>query len=81
VPLLVLGSHIVWATRQGHRVPAWIGWIVLAWGLIFATALPASPGWLLPVIGGLIVIGDRRSRSPQPIRSASSTMIPSGPLT
>ena len=62
VPLLVLGSYIVWSTHQGHRVPAWIGWIILAWGVIFATALPASPGWLLPVIGGLIVLGDRRSR-------------------
>jgi hypothetical protein len=60
VPLLVLGSYIVWSTHQGHRVPAWIGWIIVAWGLIFATSLPASPGWLLPLIGGLIVVGDRR---------------------
>jgi hypothetical protein len=68
VPLLVLGSYIVWSTHQGHRVPAWIGWIILAWGLIFATALPASPGWLLPVIGGLIVLGDRRSPQATPLR-------------
>ena len=68
VPLLVLGSYIVWSTQQGHRVPAWIGWIILAWGLIFATALPASPGWLLPVIGGLIVLGDRLSRQATPLR-------------
>jgi hypothetical protein len=69
VPLLVLGAYIVWSTHQGHRVPAWIGWIFLAWGLIFATALPASPGWLLPLIGGLIVLGDRRSRRATPLRS------------
>jgi hypothetical protein len=68
VPLLVLGCYIVWSTRQGHRVPAWIGWIMLAWGLIFATALPASPGWLLPIIGGLIVLGDRRRRQAAPLR-------------
>jgi Family of unknown function (DUF6463) len=69
VPLLVLGSYIVWSAHQGHRVPAWIGWIMLAWGLIFATALPASPGWLFLVIGGLIVLGDRRRRA-APLRSA-----------
>jgi hypothetical protein len=68
VPLLALGSYIVWSTHQGHRVPAWIGWIFLAWGLIFATALPASPGWLFPVIGGLIVLGDRRGRRVAPQR-------------
>jgi hypothetical protein len=68
VPLLVLGSYILWSTRQGHRVPGWIGWIMLAWSLPFVTALPASPGWLLPVIGGLIVLGDRRSRQATPLR-------------
>jgi Family of unknown function (DUF6463) len=69
VPLLVLGAYIVWSTRQGQRVPAWIGWIILAWGLIFATALPASPGWVLPVIGGLLVLGDRRRGQAIPLGS------------
>jgi Family of unknown function (DUF6463) len=69
VPLLVLGAYIVWSTYQGHRVPAWIGWIIIAWGLIFATALPASPGWLLPIIGGLIVLGDRRRAQAMPLRT------------
>jgi hypothetical protein len=73
VPLLVLGLYIVWSTRQGHRVPAWLGWIILAWGLIFATALPASPGWVLPVIGGLIVLGDRRRSRAAPLRSADES--------
>jgi Family of unknown function (DUF6463) len=69
VPLLVLGAYIVWSTNQGYRVPAWLGWIMVAWGLIFATALPASPGWLLPLIGGLIVLGDRRCSRAIPLRS------------
>jgi hypothetical protein len=42
VPVLVLGCHVVWSTRQRHRVPGWIGWIGLAWGLLTVTALPAS---------------------------------------
>jgi hypothetical protein len=39
---------------------SWIGWLTLAWGLPFAITLPASPGWAIPLIGGLIVLGDRR---------------------
>jgi Family of unknown function (DUF6463) len=75
VPLLVLGAYIVWSTRQGHRVPAWIGWIILAWGLIFATALPASPGWVLPAIGGLIVLGDRRRSRATPLGSENESLL------
>lgn len=64
VPILAFGSYVVWSTRQGHRVPGWLGWILLAWGVPFVIVLPASPGWAFPVIGGLIVLGDRRrSRS------------------
>ncbi|NNH70211.1 hypothetical protein HLB23_10110 [Nocardia uniformis] len=61
VPVLILGCYVVWSTRQRHRVPAWIGWIVLAWALIMATAVPVSPAWVLIVCGGLIVFGDRHS--------------------
>lgn len=67
VPLLVFGSYVVWSTRQGQRVPGWIGWIVLAWALLVVTAMPASPAWVLAVSGGLIVLGDRpRSRAGLP---------------
>ncbi len=59
VPMLVLGCYIVWSANQRHPVPEWIGWIVGTWGLVVATTLPASPGWVIPVIGGLIVLGDR----------------------
>jgi hypothetical protein len=68
VPVLALGCYVVWSARQGLRVPGWIGWIMLAWSLPFVTALPASPGWLFAVSGGLIVLGDRRSRQATPLR-------------
>jgi hypothetical protein len=71
VPLLVIGCYVVWSARQGHRVPGWIGWIMLAWSVPFVTALPASPGWLIAVIGGLIVLGDRRSSRATPLRSGT----------
>jgi uncharacterized protein DUF6463 len=61
-PMLVLGSHIVWSARQRHRVPGWIGWTLLAWGVPVVTALPASPGWAIPAVGGLLVLADRRRR-------------------
>jgi hypothetical protein len=57
-PMLALGSHLLWSAHQGRRVPRWVGAIVLAWGLPFVTAMPASPGWALPVVGGLIIAGD-----------------------
>jgi hypothetical protein len=69
VPVLVLGCYVVWATHQRQRVPGWIGGIILAWGLVFVTALPASPAWALVVSGALIVLGDRRSSRATPLRS------------
>jgi Family of unknown function (DUF6463) len=68
-PVLIIGCYVVWAARQGQRVPGWIGWIMLAWSLPFVTALPASPGWLFAVSGALIVLGDRRSGRVVPLRS------------
>lgn len=62
VPLLVLGSYVVWSTRQCHRVPGWIGWSLLGYGVLVVTALPASPAWALAVSGALIVLADRRGR-------------------
>jgi hypothetical protein len=61
-PMLVFGSYVVWSARQRHRVPGWIGWTLLAWGVPVVITLPASPGWAIPVAGGLIVLGDRRRR-------------------
>jgi Family of unknown function (DUF6463) len=70
VPMLMIGCYVVWSARQGHRVPGWIGWILLAWSLPFVTALPASPGWALTASGALIALGDRRSSQATPQRSA-----------
>lgn len=69
VPLTAFGAYVVWSTRQRHRVPGWLGWILVAWGTTFVVVLPVSPGWAFPVIGALLVMGDRRRRrslSPRP---------------
>lgn len=60
VPLLLLGAFVVWSSRRGQRVPGWLGWGIGAWGAVVATMLPASPAWLFLLVGGLIVLGDRR---------------------
>lgn len=62
VPMLALGSYLLWSVRHGHRVPGWLGSLLLAWGVPLVIVLPRSPGWAIPVIGGLIVLGDRRNR-------------------
>jgi hypothetical protein len=68
VPVLILGCYVVWSAHKRHRVPSWIGWIMLAWSVPFVTALPASPGWLFAVSGALIVLGDRRGGRVVPLR-------------
>jgi len=68
VPVLILGCYVVWSAHKRHRVPGWIGWIMLAWSVPFVTALPASPGWLFAVSGALIVLGDRRRGRVAPLR-------------
>ncbi len=70
-PMLTLGCHITWASHHGQRVPKWLGWIVLAWGVPFATALPASPGPIIPIIGGLLIAGDKGPRKSGPNRQAA----------
>ena len=62
VPILALGCHILWSAHRRQRVPGPLGWLVLVWGVALVTALPASPGWTIPVIGALIVAGDRERR-------------------
>jgi hypothetical protein len=69
-PMLALGGHLVWSAHQGRRIPGWLGGIVVAWGLPFVIGMPASPGWALPVIGGLILAADTCDRGPEPKRWA-----------
>lgn len=57
-PMLILGSYMVLSTQRGQRVPGWIGWSLVAWGVPLVAALPKSPGWAIPTIGALIVVGD-----------------------
>lgn len=69
-PLLLFGALVVWSANQGHRVPAAFGWGMAAWGVAAVSLLPASPGWIFPLIGGLIIAGDRQRTRTRPKVSA-----------
>lgn len=60
VPMLALGSYLVWSVRQGHQVPGWLGAMMIAWGVPLVIVLPKAPGWAIPLMGGLIALGNRR---------------------
>lgn len=78
-PMLVLGCYIVWSARQDARVPGWVGWMLLAWGVPLVTALPASPGWAIPLMGTLLVLGDwRRDRGPGQSSPATRALAQTG---
>ncbi|WP_431775214.1 hypothetical protein [Streptomyces cucumeris] len=62
MPVLALGCYIVCSIRHHQRVPGWLGWLMLVWGLFLVTTLPVSPGWAIPISGVLVVLGDRRRR-------------------
>lgn len=59
LPLLLVGAHVLWARRRHLALPHWLGWPVLAWGLLLWVALPVSPAVLVPVAGVLLLIGAR----------------------
>lgn len=52
---IVLGSLASWIVRQGHALPASLGWQLLALTLTCGALMPASGVWLLLVPALLIV--------------------------
>ncbi len=68
VPMVAIGCYILRVVRQKQRIPRWLGWLLLAWGSAIVTALPASPGWAIPIAGGLLVLG-REESTPAPPHS------------
>ncbi|MGV9802820.1 DUF6463 family protein [Mycobacterium sp. NPDC003449] len=70
VPFGLLGALILRLTRNGQRVPAWLGWAIVVWGGLIAVVLPRSGAWPIMTVGALIVLGDRQGA---PGQQASST--------
>lgn len=73
-PMLVLGALIVWVTKQGVRVPGWVGYSLMGWGLALSTALPVSPGWAVPLMGALLVLADVARKRAEPALPAADRL-------
>lgn len=63
VPLLLLGSLVVWLARRDQRVPGWVGWGVVAWAVLIGLLSGFDAGtWAIMLIGVLLGVGGRRVR-------------------
>lgn len=75
VPTLLLGTYVVWAAGRDVRLPAALGWALVAWGAVMMAFMPVSPAVLLPAAGVLIIVAARsetRSSSSQDHRTVSA---------
>ncbi|NUW38090.1 hypothetical protein HTZ77_42830 [Nonomuraea sp. SMC257] len=55
VVLALLGLLVARAGRQGHHVPGYVGWAILAWGA-FAVSLIGPSGFLSAIVpAGLLI--------------------------
>lgn len=60
---LMLGALALWIETQGKRLPALLGWALLAVSLIAGVLMPVSGGWLFLIPAVLILVGARRARA------------------
>ena len=59
---ILLGQLALWVETHGKRLPAFLGWEIMAITVICGVLMPASGGWLFLIPAVLILIGVRRSR-------------------
>jgi hypothetical protein len=59
---ILVGQLALWVETHGRRLPAFLGWEIMAITLICGVLMPASGGWLFLIPAVLILIGARRSR-------------------
>jgi hypothetical protein len=60
LPLAMAATMTRWMLRTTGRIPAQVGWWLIATGLPIVVLGPASGAWLLLGIGGLAVAASRR---------------------
>ncbi|NUR93314.1 MAG: hypothetical protein HOY71_55345 [Nonomuraea sp.] len=66
VTLALLGILVARAGRRGERVPAYFGWVVLAWGA-FATYLIGPGGFVSAVVPAGLIIAASFTAERQPV--------------
>jgi hypothetical protein len=58
---VVVGQLALWIEMHGKRLPAFLGWEMIAITLVCGVLMPASGGWLFLIPAVLILIGARPS--------------------
>lgn len=58
---LVLGQLALWVESHGKRLPAFLGWEMIAIALVRGVLMPESGGWLVLIPAVLILIGARQA--------------------
>ncbi|GAS88802.1 DUF6463 family protein [Mycolicibacterium brisbanense] len=58
VPLGLIGQLVLHMTRRGHPVPAWLGWVIVAWAGLLGVMVPKSGAWAIMTVGALIIAGE-----------------------
>jgi hypothetical protein len=56
---MMLGDLALWVERQGKRLPAFLGWQMIAVALVCGILMPESGGWLFLIPAVLVLIGTR----------------------
>jgi hypothetical protein len=62
LPLAMAGTMVRWMLRTTGRLPAQVGWWLIAMGAPIAVLQPVSGAWLLLGIGWLAVVASRQHR-------------------
>jgi len=60
---LLLGQLALWVEGRGMRLPAFLGWELIAITLVCGVLMPISGEWLFLIPAALILIGARRVES------------------
>lgn len=58
---LLLGQLALWVEAHGKRLPAFLGWQLIAIALVCGVLMPESGGWLFLIPGVLILLGARHT--------------------
>jgi hypothetical protein len=60
--LVLLGLLVSWFAKLGHRMPSYLGWVLLGWAL-FCAAIIGPSGFLTALVpAGLLIAADLKHR-------------------
>ena len=58
---LLFGQLALWVESHGKRLPAFLGWELIALALVTGVLMPASGGWLFLIPAVLLLLGARKA--------------------